>query len=175
MANTIELNKQVFDKSELDKTINTSFSQLINTNVVTTGSQVTVEEFFSNYESLFYQIPKNGINNSHEYLVKQSGNYIGQNLINDTIQALLEEIQTLREENIALLNQISAPTADTTTDTTTNTITQAVGFTVTGGEFIVPPNVTLLGNNSLNQSSGGTTTNQSTGGTTTNQIGRAHV
>jgi len=135
---TIELNKQVFDRNELDKTINVNFTQLVPTVVSTTGSQITIEEFFNNYETLFYQIPKNGVNYSHEYLVKQSGTYIGQDVINDTIQALLEEIQTLREENIALLdNQVS--TTNQTTDFTGNQ-----NYTVTGGESILPPNVTII-------------------------------
>lgn len=138
---TIELNKQVFDRNELDKTINVNFTQLVPTPTATTGSQITIEEFFNNYETLFYQIPKNGINYSHEYLVKQSGTYIGQDLINDTIQALLEEIQTLREENITLLNnQITTSTNQSTS--TKNTFNP--NFTVTQGEFVVPSNVTII-------------------------------
>ena len=128
---TIELNKQVFDRNELDKTINVNFTQLVPTVVSTTGSQITIEEFFNNYETLFYQIPKNGVNYSHEYLVKQSGTYIGQDVINDTIQALLEEIQTLREENIALLdNQVSTTNTTSRPQNTLATI-QEITPTVT--------------------------------------------
>lgn len=111
----INITKQVFDKNELNNTINTSFSQLINnsdsfTNIDSNSIKkveptITVEEFFNNYEELFYIIPKLGEVNSHEFLIKQSGIYVGQDIINDAIQALLDEIQFLREENISLTNE----------------------------------------------------------------------
>jgi hypothetical protein len=147
---TIELNKQVFDRNELDKTININFTQLITPSSSPTGSQITIEEFFNNYETLFYQIPKNGVNYSHEYLVKQSGTYIGQDLINDTIQALLEEIQSLREENIILLNQSTSQNNTSTTTTSPQNTNKIFGtpsqdnITVTVGEFVVPEGVVII-------------------------------
>lgn len=111
----IDIKKQVFDKNELNNTVNTSFSQLINNSdsfsnidsnsIKKVEPTITVEEFFSNYEELFYIIPKLGEVNSHEYLIKQSGIYVGQDIINDAIQALLDEIQFLREENILITSE----------------------------------------------------------------------
>lgn len=101
----INLKKQVYPKNEVNNVINTNFTEFT---LPTSQSVVTasVDEFFSQYQTLFYQIPKFGETNSHEYLVKTSGEYIGVSTpTSDTIQALIDEINTLRQENIQLQNQ----------------------------------------------------------------------
>lgn len=95
------INRQVFEKSQFDKTIDTDFTQLTSSLPPITSSLPTVDEFFSLYESLFFTIPKFGDLNSHQYLVTTSGNYIGGEQINESIQLLLDEIAALR---ISLLN-----------------------------------------------------------------------
>jgi hypothetical protein len=68
---------------------------------------ISVAEFFNNYQEIFFQIPKFGDINSHEYLIKTSQEYIGSNqLTDDTIQALIEEVTQLRQENLDLQQQI---------------------------------------------------------------------
>jgi hypothetical protein len=52
------------------------------------------------YEQLFYQIPKEGDSNSHQYIIQKEAEYLGINLNTDDIQALLTEITTLRQEII---------------------------------------------------------------------------
>ena len=59
MAERINLNKNVFNKQDFLNTVNTSFTQL----VLPTASAVptfTVDDFFVQYENLFFQIPKEG-------------------------------------------------------------------------------------------------------------------
>ena len=58
------------------------------------------------YNSLFYDIPADGETNSHEYLVKTSGEYINFEQNDEDIQALLDEITTLRQENLDLTQQV---------------------------------------------------------------------
>ena len=95
----VTINRQVFDKSQFDKTINTNFTQLtsslppINSTPTVDG---TVDGFFSLYDSLFFDIPKFGDLNSHQYLATTSGAYIGGEQINESIQLLLDEIAALR-------------------------------------------------------------------------------
>ena len=103
----IDLNKQVFEKRQYNKTINTSFTQLVQPTTVFTGSTLpTVNEFFSNYNQLFFDIPKFGETDSHEYLIKTSQEYIGiSNIVNDEIQALIDEITQLRQDNLELNQQ----------------------------------------------------------------------
>jgi hypothetical protein len=68
---------------------------------------ISVAEFFQNYQQIFFLIPKLGEANSHEYLIKTSQEYIGSSGINeDTIQALINEITQLRQENLDLQQQI---------------------------------------------------------------------
>jgi|TARA_R110001632_G_scaffold127042_1_gene240802 hypothetical protein len=95
----LDLRKEVFNKSQYIKTINTSFDELgvIKLNE-TLESQVSVEEFFGLYNSLFYSIPALGETNSHEYLFKTSGEYINFEETNEEIQALQAEIAQLRSD-----------------------------------------------------------------------------
>ena len=101
-----KLNRQVFDKSKFGNTVDTSFSELGNTNQPDPsffGSSLAgIEDFFTIYENIFYEIPKNGDVNTHEYLVKKSSEYIGFQQNQTDIQALLDEIADLREQNLEL-------------------------------------------------------------------------
>lgn len=109
MAQPVTLQKQVYDKNQYQKVIDTSFTQLVQPTPVTPESipSISVAEFFNNYQEIFFQIPKFGDINSHEYLIKTSQEYIGSNqLTDDTIQALIEEVTQLRQENLDLQQQI---------------------------------------------------------------------
>ena len=110
----LQLSKKLYDKSAYLNTINNQFTELVPS--TPEGVDVlTVEEFFELYNELFYEIPKEGETNSHEYLVKQSTNYIGSQVITEDIQALLDEITSLREENLTLQQNIvdlTLPTND---------------------------------------------------------------
>ena len=83
---SIDLRKEVFNKAQYIKTINTSFDQFGATTITEDlETQTTVEEFFGLYNSLFYDIPALGETNSHDYLVKTSGDYINFDEINDDL------------------------------------------------------------------------------------------
>ena len=106
MAETINIGVVGYNRVELNNTINTAFTEFI---PPTTGSQaeavgttISVSEFFNAYSDLFYQIPKTGETNSHEYLIKQSSEYISGTSTNVEIEALQAEITNLREENLQL-------------------------------------------------------------------------
>ena len=118
----INLVKDVYNKRDYLKTIDTSFRELGVTTVAQDLEQeTTVEDFFRLYNELFYDIPPRssnngsgangggaggggtagGGNNSHEYLVKQSGEYINFERDLEEIEALRREIAELREELLA--------------------------------------------------------------------------
>ena len=106
MAEKINLNKNVFNKQDFLNTVDTSFTQLVLP--ITLATPIfTVDDFFVQYENLFFQIPKEGDINSHQYLVERSGAYIEFNRVNEEIQALLEEISQLRQENLELNQAIA--------------------------------------------------------------------
>ena len=107
MAKKIDVKKQVFNKAQYIKTIDTTFNELGVTNIIEDiESTVTVEQFFELYDELFYDIEPNGVNNSHEFLVKTSGEYINFDQESDIIKALQEEISSLRQENLDLQLQL---------------------------------------------------------------------
>jgi len=105
----IVLNKETFDRNQYQKVIDTSFNQLVQPQVTASAvaPSISVAEFFTNYQEIFFEIPKFGEVNSHEYLIKTSQEYIGSSeTTDDTIQALIEEITQLRQENLDLQQQI---------------------------------------------------------------------
>ena len=97
MAN-IPIEKQVFDKVNFPRVINTQFSQLLNNQVIEETPSFTIDDFFQLYEDLFYQIPKEGDTNSHRYILQREADYLGVSISQDDIQALLNEITSLRQQ-----------------------------------------------------------------------------
>ena len=53
--------------------------------------------YITNY---FYEIPKQGDVNSHQFLAAESAEYVDFLANNAEVQALLDEIAELREENL---------------------------------------------------------------------------
>jgi len=108
MAETITLSKQVFAKSQYERVIDTTFTQLVQPQVTSSvvPPTVSVTEFFQAYQALFFTIPKFGNTESHEYLIKTSQEYVGNFNNDETIQALIEEITQLRQENLTLQQQL---------------------------------------------------------------------
>ena len=99
MAERLDLIKDIYNKAEYIKTINTSFNELGATSITEDQEiQPTVEEFFGLYNSLFYDIPAVVETNSHQYLIRTSGEYINFDEVNDEIQALQAEIAQLRSD-----------------------------------------------------------------------------
>ena len=93
----IPVQKTVFNKDTYGRVIDTQFSQLLNQNVEETNT-FTVDDFFQLYDELFYQIPKEGDVNSHQYILQREADYLGISISPDDIQALLDEITSLRQQ-----------------------------------------------------------------------------
>ena len=73
----------------------------------------TVEDFFNLYNKLFYEIPKEGEVNSHAFLAQESGEYVDFLKNNEEVQALIDEITELRQQNLDLVNEIAGIAAGT--------------------------------------------------------------
>jgi len=107
MSENIKLNKQVYNKNNYQKVIDTSFTQLgVQSIKQQLDQQPTVNDFFQMYNDLFYDIPETGETNSHEYLVKTSGAYIGFDPNSEEIEALQSEIAQLRTDLLDAQKQI---------------------------------------------------------------------
>jgi len=100
------LNRTVFDKNKFNETVDTSFSELGDTVQPDPSffdlDLATQSDFWILYDKFFYEIPKEGDTNSHEYLAKTSGDYVNFERDQTAIQELLEEISQLRIENLDL-------------------------------------------------------------------------
>lgn len=97
MSQNIEFNKQVFDKRQYERIIDTSFKQLNQpTQVEIIDDIPSINNFFQMYNELFYDINEKGPTNSHEYLIQQSSEYVNFEQSNEEIEALQEEIAQLR-------------------------------------------------------------------------------
>ena len=94
MAN-IEIQSTVVG-SNYDKVLDTEFKTFTTNPTI---NVLTVDEFFQNYEDIFYQIPKEGDVNSHQYILNRTLEYLNLKLSNDEeIQLLLDEITSLRRQ-----------------------------------------------------------------------------
>tara|TARA_R110000824_G_scaffold265704_3_gene454593 strand:- start:360 stop:794 length:435 start_codon:yes stop_codon:yes gene_type:complete len=124
MSENIEFSKQVFNKNQYNKVIDTSFKQL---GVKQPQEQIdetpTVNDFFLMYNELFYDIPETGVTNSHEYLINQSSEYINFEPNNEEIEALQNEIAQLRTELLdTQRNLIEAQTGVSVDELPNNTL-----------------------------------------------------
>ena len=90
--NLIILEKQAYGSKKVKEEVDTEFSEL------TQNNKKDLTEFFNLYNSLFFDIPKDGAE-SHEALMKRSRDYLN-NYIDPkdaTIEALQDEIENLNE------------------------------------------------------------------------------
>jgi hypothetical protein len=94
----IPVQKTVFNKDTYGRVVNTQFSQFLNQNAVEETLSFTVDDFFQLYDELFYQIEKEGDVNSHRYILQREADYLGVSISQDDIQALLNEITSLRQQ-----------------------------------------------------------------------------
>jgi hypothetical protein len=118
-----QLTKTVFNKNKFTSTVDTTFSQLVekpNPSFFDINL-ATIEDFFTLYNKFFFQIPKTGTVNSHEYLVTESGNYIGYEQNNTEINSLLDQITQLQQQNatsaVDFANSIASSINSTLTGT----------------------------------------------------------
>ena len=129
----IDLIKKVYSKTEYPKIIDTSFTQL---GVISVNQQIaattTVNQFFQYYNDLFYEIPAFGDINSHEYLVKTSGEYINYDQDSAIITALQNEISQLRRDLLASQINLAETISGTKLNIDPNTIDNA---TVNSDQF----------------------------------------
>jgi hypothetical protein len=104
MSENVTFIKEVRGLNTYKKVVDTEFTELVTPVPTITEPVVTVADFFNYYDQLFFDIPVTGTTNSHTYLVEKSQQYIGAGVIDQEKQALIEEINSLREQ----LNDLSA-------------------------------------------------------------------
>lgn len=104
MSKDIQIKKTVFPKNNFDKVIDRSFKTFAQE--VETEQERTVEEFFQDYDNLFYEIPPEGENLSHQYLIQRSSEVVDFAKDTEDIQPLLDEIAQLRAQILEYQEQL---------------------------------------------------------------------
>lgn len=124
MSEIIDIKYKTVNTENFEEVVDTSFKTFVDR--TPTIQELTVSEFFAQYERLFNQIPVNGVNNSHEYIFNRSGKFFEYEKDTQDIQPLLDEIALLRRQ---LLGNIALQTIQQTTlEDETQTIEQALSI-----------------------------------------------
>ena len=101
MSELVKIEKTIYSNT-INNVINNGFNQLIpQTTETNIQPDMTVDEFFNEYNTLFFEIPPSGSDNSHLGLATKSLDYLGV-----SIEDLQSELDYLRQENVELKNQI---------------------------------------------------------------------
>jgi chemotaxis protein histidine kinase CheA len=96
MAKKVEIKKTVFDRQSYRGVIDSKFKFFKELEPVVDPD--TVEELFRLYDQLYAVIPIEGEDNSHQYLVERSSELYKIDTQLDSIQPLLDEVASLREQ-----------------------------------------------------------------------------
>ena len=97
----VDFFKEVKGISTYKNAIDTDFHEFITAPSIVETNPVTVSDFFNYYDQLFYDIPVSG-DNSHNTLVQRSKQYIGGSSEDPEKLALIDEINSLRQQLIDL-------------------------------------------------------------------------
>jgi len=106
----IPIEKTVFDKDAFDKVVNRQFSQLSPANQVTTQTEVptfTLEDFLALFDSLYDLLPPEIL----RQLLERIAGTLGVRVDDTDIQALLDEITSLRQQLVEIQTTVSSVTA----------------------------------------------------------------
>ena len=100
----IRIQKEVYRSDQFNNLVDRQFNTF--TKPVEEVDTDTVEEFFRLYDKLYYTIPIEGDENSHQYLLQKSSELTDFEKTTEDIQPLLDEIAQLRQQNLELNQQI---------------------------------------------------------------------
>jgi hypothetical protein len=98
MSNEITLVRKTYNTSAYENAIDPAFTEFVTVTPTIEDTTISVSQFFDYYQQIFFDIPVEGAVNSHTYLVQQSQQYIGGSVIDLEKQALIEEINSLRQQ-----------------------------------------------------------------------------
>jgi hypothetical protein len=94
-----QIRKTVLDKQSGQRVIQRDFTTFTQPVEDVEGS---IEQFFNEYERLFFDIPIEGEVQSHQALVRRSSEYSGFEKDTEEVDSLLEELEALRQQNLDL-------------------------------------------------------------------------
>lgn len=100
----IRIQKELYLKDQYQSTIDAEFTTFVKP--VEEVDTDTIEELFRLYDKLYYSIPIEGPDNSHEYILAKSSELVDIEKNTEDIQPLLDEIAQLRQQLLDANQQI---------------------------------------------------------------------
>ncbi len=101
---TVRIQRDLYKKDSYQTAFDTEFeTYALPVEEVNTD---TVEELFRLYDKLFYTVPIEGEDNSHEYILRRSSEITTFDKTSEEIQPLLDEIAQLRQQLLDANQQI---------------------------------------------------------------------
>lgn len=100
----IRIQKQVYRSDQVNNLVDREFTTF--TKPVTVVDTDTIEELFRLYDKLYYNIPLEGEQNSHQYLLQKSSELTDFEKTTEDIQPLLDEIAQLRQQLLEANQQL---------------------------------------------------------------------
>lgn len=94
-----EIKKTVLDKESGQKVFKREFLTFIQP---IENVEASIDDFFNEYERLFFDIPAEGKTQSHQALVRRSSEYSGFEKNTEEVDSILEELEALRNQNLDL-------------------------------------------------------------------------
>lgn len=103
MSEQVQIQKTIYSREQFENVVNTSFTELVppSASLAPVTPDMNVSDFFNQYNTIFFDIPPSGSEESHLGLATRSLEYLGLSL-----EDLQSEIDILRQENAELKNQI---------------------------------------------------------------------
>lgn len=98
----VTLSRVIYGANSYPKVIDTTFRELITPDETQEELELSVDDFFQQYERLFFDIPLSGSINSHTYMIERSTQYLGGSVEDEEKRALIEEINSLRQQLLEL-------------------------------------------------------------------------
>ena len=100
----VRIQKESYNSKQYKNFVDRKFTTFVDpTPVIDTD---TVEELFRLYDKLYYVIPTEGEDNSHQYLLQRSSEITDFEKNTQDIQPLLDEIAILREQLLSANEEI---------------------------------------------------------------------
>lgn len=92
----IQIKKGSYTSEQYKNLIDTEFKTFVEEQPVVDTD--TPEELFRLYDKLYFSIPAEGENNSHEYFIRKSSELVNLDKTSEQLQPYLDEIAQLRRQ-----------------------------------------------------------------------------
>lgn len=100
----VRIQKESYNSNQYKNFIDREFTTFVDPSPLVDND--TVEELFRLYDKLYFSIPLEGDNNSHQFLLQKSSELVNFEKNTEDIQPLLDEIASLRQQLLSANQQI---------------------------------------------------------------------